>query len=938
MYKIYAILVFFTFLGHQTFGQEKQKLSHDDYESWNTLSGNTLSDNGQWVTWQVNPQKGDGILHIKSTTKAIKYSFARGHKPQFSPSQNFLVFEQKVPEEARRKAIKDQVKKDDQPKPSLFIVRLDDFLFDSVADLSSWVMAKKNRDLVLYTLNGIPEKPDADDEEGTDFPPEEKSKKKPKLPKGVNPLYFVKLGDTLHHFLGLSNLFQLSHRAEAIVYSLYSDSLESYEVRYYDLASGKDFPLLSDQKDVSGLAISPHGTKVVVISTTDTLDKIESTYNFHFFEVVAEAKRQVRPILNLNQISLTDTKKLDWEVSPETKPYFTEDGKFLYFGVYPDRPKMVKDTALIPEDEAHVDIWTPYDRSLSTRQLAQRKKWENYTRTMVFTPRNKSFFLLEGSELSSYQIKKDTLTHLLIHTINLGYESGKIWEFERNYKFELINLETRQTSEIAFTTSDYVRLSPGGKYAYWFDRNARKWKVYDIASGETRDVGTDIDVSLINEEVDVPGQKPGFGAAGWTENDNRLWVYGKHDIFAIDPHGRGATVLITNDFGQNNNFRLRYLKTHSEEKFIGEFDRYYLSAFQLFTKESRVFELNAQTLQPVNLTYKGSLISFSGAKTSPVFMYRTGNFRQYPELLLWRENQTEILSETNPQQSDYCWGDVSFVDYVVNGDSLRGMLYLPECATSVQLPLIVYFYEKNSDNFYRHTIPTPSRSIINFPYYLSNGYAIFVPDIVYETGEPGASAYRCIMTGVDTLLRQHKNIDESRMALNGQSWGGYQSAWLITQTNRFKAAFSGAPVSNMTSAYGGIRWKTGHSRIMQYEEGQSRMGVPMSEDLKRYLENSPVFYVQNIETPLLIMHNDNDGAVPWYQGIELYMSMIREGKDVWMLVYNNEEHNLTRWANRMDLSKRVSDFYDHYLMGTPRPDWMEKGVGIWEKGKIPKVD
>ena len=173
------------------------------------------------------------------------------------------------------------------------------------------------------------------------------------------------------------------------------------------------------------------------------------------------------------------------------------------------------------------------------------------------------------------------------------------------------------------------------------------------------------------------------------------------------------------------------------------------------------------------------------------------------------------------------------------------------------------------------------------------------------------------------MLCQNPWVDSEKMALQGQSWGGYQTAYMITQTDRFAAAGAGAPVSNMTSAYGGIRWESGRSRQSQYEHTQSRIGKDLWEGFDLYIENSPVFFAPNVKTPLLIMHNDNDGAVPWYQGIEYFMALRRLGKPAWMLQYNGEAHNLVHRHNCMDYSVKLMEFFDHYLKGAPKPSWME---------------
>jgi dipeptidyl aminopeptidase/acylaminoacyl peptidase len=222
---------------------------------------------------------------------------------------------------------------------------------------------------------------------------------------------------------------------------------------------------------------------------------------------------------------------------------------------------------------------------------------------------------------------------------------------------------------------------------------------------------------------------------------------------------------------------------------------------------------------------------------------------------------------------------------------------------------------------------------VNIPYFVSRGYAVFVPDIAYETGKPGPSALACIQAGVDAALASDKRLDPKRMALQGQSWGGYQTAYLITQTDRYVCAMAGAPVSNMTSAYGGIRYGTGMSRQFQYERTQSRLGKTLWEDRQRYIDNSPVFFANQVRTPLLIMHNDKDGAVPYTQSIEYFTALRRLGKPSWLVVYNDEDHNLIQRKNRKDLSIRMKQFFDHYLMATPMPEWMAKGIPAKDKGR-----
>jgi len=319
------------------------------------------------------------------------------------------------------------------------------------------------------------------------------------------------------------------------------------------------------------------------------------------------------------------------------------------------------------------------------------------------------------------------------------------------------------------------------------------------------------------------------------------------------------------------------------------------------------------------------------AKNADKYIFTKGNFYTYPDLILTDgsfKNQTKI-SDANPQRKNYAWGTIEKVEWIhPDGRAVEGLLVKPPgFDANKQYPMIVNFYERSSHGLYR---TYPHRSTINYSYWANKGYVIFNPDIRYINGYPGKSCENSVFSGVDHILKMGF-VDESRIGLQGHSWGGYQIAHLLTKTDRFKCAEAGAPVVNMVSAYGGIRWGSGMSRMFQYERTQSRLGATLWERPDLYLENSPIFETDKVNTPVLILHNDNDGAVPWYQGIEYFVALRRLGKPTWMLNYNDEPHWPVKRQNRIDFNKRLEQFFDHYLMDKPMPEWMSKGVPAVER-------
>ncbi|MGH2624261.1 MAG: alpha/beta hydrolase family protein, partial [Sphingobacterium sp.] len=367
---------------------------------------------------------------------------------------------------------------------------------------------------------------------------------------------------------------------------------------------------------------------------------------------------------------------------------------------------------------------------------------------------------------------------------------------------------------------------------------------------------------------------------------------------------------------------------------IAENDPIFLNGFNETNKFSGLYKLQNNTIKELwsePFSYK----AYAANKKNDKIIYTKEDYENSPDLYLITNESKEIkITDINTQQSDYNWGTATLVNWKTpNGKQAKGILYKPEnFDPNKKYPVIAYFYEKLSDGLYTYHAPTPTPSRLNISYFVSNEYIVFAPDIEYEIGYPGKSAEEFVNSGMHFLARNYDWVDSTKMGIQGQSWGGYQVAHLITRTNMYAAAWAGAPVVNMTSAYGGIRWQTGMSRQFQYEHTQSRIGKPLWDAIDLYIENSPLFFMENVKTPVAIMHNDNDGAVPWYQGIEFFTALRRLNKPVWLLNYNGDAHNLVNKQNKKDIQIREAQFFDHFLKGKSAPNWIEKGVKATEKG------
>jgi dipeptidyl aminopeptidase/acylaminoacyl peptidase len=432
---------------------------------------------------------------------------------------------------------------------------------------------------------------------------------------------------------------------------------------------------------------------------------------------------------------------------------------------------------------------------------------------------------------------------------------------------------------------------------------------------------------------------PAYGTAGWTEDGSSLLIYDRYDLWQVFPDGRPARNL-TDGFGRGKQLQLRLqsidpVEPGSKPKGIDLRQPLTFRGEDEATCATGFYRLAVGNNQPPQrLLWADKDYRMVGrALAADTLLLTASRFDEFPDILKTDTAFSNPQKVTNggAQLEPFAWGSDELINYrSTDGVPLSAMLCRPaNFDPRKNYPMVVYIYERLSRNVNRFFTPAPL-AVIEPSFYTSNGYVVLMPDIVYTTGHPGQSAYRCVMPAVDEVVRRGF-VDENAIGLEGHSWGGYETAYLITQTNRFRAAEAGAIVSNMISANGAIGESSGRSRQFKYEKNQSRIGATIADAPLLYLENSPVFFVKQVQTPLLIMHNDHDDIVPWPQAVEYFLALRREGKEAYLLNYNGDFHSPRRRAHQKDFAKRMHQFFDHFLKGAPRPDWMQNGVPFLDR-------
>jgi dipeptidyl aminopeptidase/acylaminoacyl peptidase len=911
---------------------QKQPLTHQVYDGWKEITYKALTPDGNFAAFTVNPQDGDGKVIFYNLKSQVQDSVKRAETISLTFDSRYAIFKIK----AQTKLVKDlrrqKKKKEDMPKDSLGIYSFLTRKVEKIADVKSYRVPEKSGSWLAYQLEpkkaakAKPEDKNKAEEKKLDKP-----KKKSKANNDDNGYTLVlrKMADQKETTFAYVREYMFSKFGAGLLFSSSgNDSTLKAGVYYYDLGTEKLQALYEGKSKFKfkGLALSEDGSQASFLVDVDTTKApVHAFQLFHWKKELAAAKH-----LDVDK-SLAFPP--NWLVNENYTPNFSKDGSQLFFGTSP-RP-LAQDTTLLPEEIVNVEVWRGDDGYIYPQQNKQLESDKKRSYLAVIDLVNLSVVQLGSREVPAVEIANEGNTSVFLGESNLPYRKMITWENSSFADFYLLDVKNNSRKMIAQKVKGNASFSPLGNNIFWFSLSDTAWFNYSVATDKIYRLNENLKTKFADEEDDHPDYPSAYGLAGWTKNDEQIIVYDRYDLWAFDPQNKKAPVNLTK-VGREQKIVFRYLKLDPEERFIDPAKELLLSAFDETTKASGYYSLSLSDgkltkLLMDNFRFAGTVKS----KNASQLLFTRESFREFPDVWVtdFHFTNPKKISDANPQMKNYFWGSVEMVSWVsLDNIPLQGLLYKPEgFDPKKKYPMIVYFYEKNADNLHTHYVPAPIRSFINYSLYTSNGYLVFVPDIVYKIGFPGESAHNCVLPGVTSLMAKGF-VDEKHIGVQGHSWGGYQSAYLITRTNLFAAAEAGAPVSNMTSAYGGVRWESGLSRMFQYEHTQSRIGGSLWDKPMNYIENSPIFFANKVATPLLMMHNDADGAVPWYQGIEYYMALRRLNKPVWMLNYNGQGHGLTQRQDKTDFAIRMMQFFDHYLKGKPAPEWMIKGVPATEKG------
>lgn len=886
-------------------------MTQETYDIWNTIKNVKMSNDGDWVIYNVEPGKGDPTLIIYNTRSGEEKKIHRAHSPSIDYNNQFVQFKISPHEDSIRNLKLKKVKKEKLPKDTIGIYNFTNSQLTKLADIRDVKMPEKYGSYISFMAEDKKKKDDST------------------LVKNMNGKNGRKLilhdfsKSKEHVFEFVKDITWAEKKPIVMIHTTGNDSINKDQIIVFDIEKEDQKIISNVQGEFYKFNFSKSGDLLSFLVNQDTTKLKPEPYDLFIWK---KGNKVANKIADNNSEFIPE----NWSISKNGGLNFSDDNQKLLFGIAPT--PLQKDTTLLEEEMAVVEIWNHKDPLLYTQQNIRAKREKERQYRVQYDLQSKRFTQINHQDNPEIRWNNKLKSEYYLTFNEQPYQQNITW---LGYAFKdvyLTNSKTGQRQKIANKIQGNTTLSPSEKYVYWYSRPDTSWYTYNINSKKTTVV---THAGYYDELNDRPMHPYPAGLLGWTKNDASMLIYDFYDVWKIDPNGKRKAINLTN--GRNSERQFRHVRLDRDIEFYPEDTTLLLKVFDTQDKTSGYAYLNLKTgnldiIEEGKYVYTTRILK---AKHADDIIFTKENFETFPDLIHSNtsfENQKRI-SNANPQQSEYAWGSIELVSWKdFDGIERQGLLVKPpNFDPNKKYPLMVNFYEKSSNRLYNHRAPYPHRSTINYTYWANKGYLIFNPDVYYKNGYPGKSCYDAVVSGTQAMIKKGF-IDESKIGVQGHSWGGYQIAHLLTKTDMFACAEAGAPVVNMTSAYGGIRWGSGMSRMFQYERTQSRIGATLWEDRDLYLENSPLFNLDKHNTPVLILHNDKDGAVPWYQGIEYFVGLRRLGKPAWMLNYNDEPHWPLKRPNRLDFNKRLEQFFDHYLMDASIPEWMDKGVPAVEKG------
>jgi len=908
----------------------KKILGLADIGRWNRITGAALSPDGAWMTYAYSPNDGDGTLYVKQLDGTKSFTIPVGSTPSFSDDSKFVGYYVSPPSAAGRggrgggggRGPAQGLAPGATPNRRFELLDLATGDKYSVPDAQSFKFSKGSKFVAVRTNKANA----AAKHNGAD-------------------LVLRELASGISQNIGNVNLYDFDDAGKMLAYTVDAADRVGNGVYIVDLATSQSKVLSSASADYDGLTWGEKGASLAALKGDKKKESLLRDNTLLVWKDVASDKPKAVEYDPSKDASFPKGYVLS-EMAP---PRWTRDGSRVYLGIK-EQEADPGTPAAGTDPKANVDVWHWKDAEVQSVQIVRLAQERRATLPVVFNvPGNK---LVRISDETMRNVTPTPDPKWAIGRIDTTYRTEVQWGGTKSDYFR-VNTETGERTPLDKALTRTMGSSPDGKY-FLYLRNKQIY-AYNMDAGRSVNLGAGDKISFLDATDDHPYEIPTYGVAGWSKDGKSVIVNHRYDLYALPLDG-GKAVNLTGGVGDAQQIRFRLVRLDrpggggrggrgggggfggqgvDEDEGVDLSKPLLLSAYGDWTKKSGYYTL-APGGKPTPLIYEDAEVGgVQKAEKSDRVIFTKQTISMPPDYLVSNTSfaSPKKVTDANPFINEYAWSSGKvLVDFKnAKGQRLQGTLTLPaNYQPGKKYPMLVYFYEILSNT--HHAFPMPQYDDRpHFAEYASDGYLVFQPDIVYETGKPGSSALDCVTSGVEKVIEMGY-ADPKHIGIQGHSWGGYETSYILTRTNMFAAVVTGAPPTNLVSFYDETYPGTGTLQQGIVEVGQVRMGTNPWDNLQLFEDQSALYHVRDITTPFMILHGTADNAVDWHQGLELYGAAKRWGKQVILLSYPGEPHHLAKKENQKDFQQRMKQFFDHYLKGTPAPKWMTDGVPQTKKG------
>jgi dipeptidyl aminopeptidase/acylaminoacyl peptidase len=875
--------------------QAGRALSIDEFERWRTVRWVTLSDDGRWASYAYERRRTDDTLFVRQLDTGRTLTIPRGTRPEISDDGSWVAYLVVPPQKEVEKLEKEK-------KPVPLKAELRDLRTDSV--VSSWDNVASIRFATGSAVLAV-----------------KKTKADPKAKHEGADLILRDLRRGTEELIGAVAEHAFNKPGTHLGYTISTAGGDGNGVYLAELGTAVRRPLDGARAEYTRMTWDEDGSALAVLRGSED-EKLEQRPNA-LVVVTGIGGRGAPRTLVLDPADSTAIPK-GWVLSEKSALSWSSDRSRLFVGLKDQTPKVKKDENADPDPD--VDIWHWADDRIQSVQMIRATADRNRTFTATFDVAAGVLVPLADSTLTGLQFTRDG--RWVIARDEREYLHD--WQ-PQLHDYYRINTRTGERTQFLQAHERAYGLSPDSRnYLYW--RDGHFWN-YVIAEDRHVNLTSGTPVSFMDEQFDRFGEKPPYGVAGWSKDGRAVILEHRYDLYLQPLDGRAATNL-TAGIGTRDAIRLRHIQLDPEERFIDTTAPLLLSAFGDRDKKSGFYRLERGRL--TQLVYDDVFYGRpQKAKNADRVLFTVERFDRFPDLHYADTRFAGVtrLTDANPQQSEYRWGRRILFDFTNSeGIPLQGTLAIPDdYVPGEKLPMLVNFYEKNSQNLHRYPMPRYASSP-QFAGFVSNRYLVMQPDIHYSTGASHSQMQDAIEAAVRKVV-ELGYADPQRVGLHGHSYSGQGSAFIATQSKMFAAIVAGAAATNLVSDFNQL-WKSSGTSQHRYNiHGQGRFATSPYDDLELYRSQSAVYNAQTMDTPLMLMHGTADGSVEWLQAVEFYNALRFNGKNVVLLSYPGEQHGLTRFENQRDFLVRMQAFFDHYLKGAPAEEWLERGVRFVDKNR-----